>query len=363
MEGASQGLANVIAQGPQRKMQALLMQQHMLEQQAHAGLYNAQTKQAGAHADLLGAQTQEQKARNDAVPQIGAMLSKAMTGQLEPAEASQLFSGLAATADRNPQQLANAFKTIAATISSGMTTNQPLAQATLLGDKSFGKPVNVPNGATLTDPKTGQPIAYGTQNLAPGHTLQVPQQGGGFSQAASAPFPPQQPHNVPLGGTAIDASGNIVFQAPFSLPSGGAAFDPTGAPIATNPRPEQLHNVPMGNVAIDHSGQPVFSADINLAAGHQILAGGDKSVLGSNTNFPPRANQRSMLEQLMLDNHRAQAQALARNPIMGGDVVPQIQKLMGITNQIPQSSQGPIKVNPQTGERIQLINGKWTRIQ
>lgn len=242
------GYPHVLADAARLKAETAMMG-------AHAGYYGAETDYARARTAKEDVERQGLEAEQRSIPSLGNALAEiaAGGGHPSPDQWQKVLVGMAYQAKHNPSELANAFTKMAATIGSGMMTNQPMAQAVTVGDRTYGAPRNVPQGSTMVD-SSGKPMAYGMVNLAPGHQLQVPSAGPSPTYDLSA-FNPTQPsqHMGDVWGNVLklrqdpmyndpstpqwyrDHVDNIIRGIPTNGPS--AAVSPVVAPPLNGPKP------------------------------------------------------------------------------------------------------------------------------
>lgn len=193
MSGAGSGIAQVIAQQPEMALRRMQLQQQLMmmpQQQAltqqHSALYGAQTALANAQAGKATAETQRISDEGGEDKALGSAFAAVLSGDVSPQTRIQLFQGLAQKAKNNPEQLANAASHMAAVLSSGMLTNQPLAQAALLGNKTYGNPMTVAPGATVM---TGTGDDFGPAYTAPGVLAPGGMQSPGYDYSQGQPQP------------------------------------------------------------------------------------------------------------------------------------------------------------------------------
>lgn len=257
MSGAGSGIAQVIAQQPEMALRRMQLQQQLMmmpQQQAlagqHAALFGAQTALAQAQAGKANEETKQLQGEGAEEQQLGNALSLMLQGNSDPKTISAVFQGFAHKAKTNPEQLAQSFSHMAAVVGSGMLHDQGIAQASLLGDKTYGHPVVAGAGTTVLTGNNPTPtytmpgnvpaggmraplMQYNGQSAptAMGPTLSNPRPAGSFGNVFAAAL---KEGNSPLFGSGDPATEAVIRQVisaiPGALPGGSATNVPFAAP-------------------------------------------------------------------------------------------------------------------------------------
>jgi hypothetical protein len=261
-------IGSALAQMPM--MRAMANERALMGQayQARAAEEQAMAQEAGARNQLLNAQTSEiqtgDKRIDDAQKAAGNYMSSLLNFRQNPTPQNQqqLTSATTSFASTLPAfknvkvgDLVNALGRTGAL--NNLMGQQPDFQsdAGLQGEAApvaveqmklaapAANQVTMPNGSTLVDRATGQPVATSATTLAPGATRIAPQFGGALSQAQNAPVIAQGSPLAPKS-TAADAQlAELVKQGVLAQNTGrNGTITNTPANLASQ------FNAAMGNV-------------------------------------------------------------------------------------------------------------------
>lgn len=185
--GVGKGLGNAIGeillQLPQLRAQQAARQQELLLQQQHLGLqrdigqstiglHNQQRDLALARTQQITNNAAKEKSVADTIQRISGEFQA--NGEVSPRSAGE-FARAIATSGKNPAQLAEGLSKLFGTLNSGVMNDPAKAFALAGGDVRKTTPPlhNVGSGQIAVNP-SGQQVAQGPMNIAPGHQVAMP---------------------------------------------------------------------------------------------------------------------------------------------------------------------------------------------
>lgn len=204
---AASGIARLATELPRARAEAqMMMQQRQLLQTklgqvpAQEDLLRARTGEAKSHGNLFDSQASlatakagSETMRTDGMSTLAEGLQGIMTSSqsgkpMDPENIAKFTKGLSTLPAKDQ---ATYLQKVIGIMSSQVGTNPTVGRAVVTGAK-IPPMMNVPQGGTAVDPMTGQVMATGAANIAPGGVRLAPSQGGeAQSLAGVSPYAPR----------------------------------------------------------------------------------------------------------------------------------------------------------------------------